>query len=196
MTVAGETVAAGARRSNWPLWRRQVGAVLGLELRKTFLRLGALPVLFLAAAPAGLLAVRAAVLIAAGRSDGLASETAAFAQIFQAFILRLGIFFGCVGIFTHLFRGELLQRTLHFYFLAPVRREVLVVGKYLAGLLAATVIFTLSTVASLFLIYAPDGAAGREYLLHGPGLAQLGAYAGVAALACAGYGAVFLVTGL
>jgi ABC-type transport system involved in multi-copper enzyme maturation permease subunit len=192
------TVAPGVIQSlpDWRLWRRQVAAVLGLELRKTFLRLGALPVLFLAAAPVGLLAARAAVLLAAGRSDSLASETAAFANIFQAFILRLGIFFGCVGIFTQLFRGELLQRTLHFYFLAPLRREVLLVGKYLAGLLAATAIFTIATAASLFLVYLPDGAAGREYLLHGPGFAQLGAYVGVAALACAGYGAVFLLMGL
>ncbi len=191
----GETVQP-IRAERWPLWRRQVAAILGLELRKTFLRLGALPVLFLAAAPVGLLAVRAAVMLTGGRTDGMAQETAAFANIFQAFILRLGIFFGCVGIFTHLFRGELLQRTLHFYLLAPLRREVLMVGKYLTGLLASALIFTSATAVALFLVYAPSGAAGREYLLHGPGLAQLGAYVGVAALGCAGYGAVFLVMGL
>ena len=39
--------------------------------------------------------------------------------------------------FTHLFRGEILGRTLHHYFLAPMPRSVLVVGKYLAGLLAS-----------------------------------------------------------
>ncbi len=65
-----------------------------------------------------------------------------FATVFQFFYLRLAIFFGCVGIFTNLFRGELLDKSLHFYLLAPIRREVLLVGKYLAGLIATVVIFT------------------------------------------------------
>ena len=50
-----------------------------------------------------------------------------FASVFQLFFLRLAIFFGCVGIFTNLFRGELLDKSLHFYLLAPIRREVLLV---------------------------------------------------------------------
>ena len=52
-----------------------------------------------------------------------------FASVFQFFYLRLAIFFGCVGIFTNLFRGELLDKSLHFYLLAPIRREVLLVGE-------------------------------------------------------------------
>jgi ABC-type transport system involved in multi-copper enzyme maturation permease subunit len=59
-----------------------------------------------------------------------------FAGVFQFFFLRLAIFFGCLGIFMNLFRGEILDRSLHFYFLAPIRREVLMTGKFLAGLLA------------------------------------------------------------
>ena len=54
------------------------------------------------------------------------------------------MFFGCVGIFTNLFRGEMLDKSLHFYLLTPVRREILLAGKYLAGLLATVVIFTAS----------------------------------------------------
>ncbi len=65
-----------------------------------------------------------------------------FAAVFQYFYLRLAIFFGCLGIFMNLFRGEMLDKTLHFWFLAPARREVLLAGKYLAGLIAAVVIFT------------------------------------------------------
>ena len=41
-------------------------------------------------------------------------------------------FFGCLGIFMNLFRGEMLDKTLHFWFLMPVRREVLLAGKYVA----------------------------------------------------------------
>ena len=36
----------------------------------------------------------------------------------------------------------MIDKSLHFYLLAPIRREVLLVGKYLAGLIATVVIFT------------------------------------------------------
>ena len=49
---------------------------------------------------------------------------------------------------------------------------------------------------SFLLIGRHFGAAGRDYILHGPGLSQLGSYMLVAALACVGYGAVFLMCGL
>lgn len=119
-----------------------------------------------------------------------------FATVFQFFFLRLAIFFGCVGIFTNLFRGELLDKSLHFYLLAPIRREVLLVGKYLAGLMATVVIFTTSTALQLLAIgWHLTGPAMTEYL-HGPGMRQIGAYLGVTALACLGYGSVFLAAGL
>ena len=119
-----------------------------------------------------------------------------FATVFQFFFLRLAIFFGCVGIFTNLFRGELLDKSLHFYLLAPIRREVLLVGKYLAGLIATVVIFTTSTALQLLAIgWHLTGPAMTEYL-HGPGMRQIGAYLGVTALACLGYGSVFLAAGL
>ena len=119
-----------------------------------------------------------------------------FATVFQFFYLRLAIFFGCVGIFTNLFRGELLDKSLHFYLLAPIRREVLLVGKYLAGLIATVVIFTVSTALQLLAIgWHLTGPAMTEYL-RGPGWSQIGAYLGVTALACLGYGSVFLAAGL
>src|SRR5580698_5500510 len=119
-----------------------------------------------------------------------------FASVFQLFFLRLAIFFGCVGIFTNLFRGELLDKSLHFYLLAPIRREVLLVGKYLAGLIATVVIFTTSTALQLLAVgWHLTGPAMTEYL-RGPGLGQIGAYLGVTALACLGYGSVFLAAGL
>jgi len=119
-----------------------------------------------------------------------------FATIFQFFYLRLAIFFGCVGIFANLFRGEMLDKSLHFYLLTPMRREVLLAGKYLSGLLAAVVIFTASTalqwVAMLWQFKGPVVVA----FLAGHGWGQLLSYLGITALACAGYGAVFLAAGL
>src|SRR4029077_18457371 len=77
--------------------------------------------------------------------ETLTQDTLVFATIFQVYFLRLAVFFGCVGIFTNLFRGEMLDKSLHFYLLAPMRREILMVGKYFAVLLAAVVTFTLGT---------------------------------------------------
>src|SRR5579863_5676357 len=74
----------------------------------------------------------------------LPEDSVIFAGVFQFFYLRLAIFFGCLGIFMNLFRGEILDKSLHFYFLAPIRREVLMVGKFLAGLLATCIIFVTS----------------------------------------------------
>ena len=53
-----------------------------------------------------------------------------FAIYYGGLILRTVVFFGCAWIFMNLFRGDIIDRSLHFYFLSPVRREVLVVGKY------------------------------------------------------------------
>ena len=90
----------------------------------------------------------------------------------------------------------MLERTLHYYFMSPVRREVLAVSKYLAGVVASIVFFCGSVALSYLFISAHWGAVFQEYLFHGPGLAQLGWYTLTAALACVGYGSVFLLTGL
>jgi hypothetical protein len=134
---------------------------------------------------------------ALGQSEGLGEDTVVFAGVFQFFYLRLAIFFGCLGIFMNLFRGELLDKSLHFYFLAPIRREVLMVAKYLAGLLAATVIFVTSEALQFMaLCWSFDATVLNNYLYHGHGLAHLAAYLGITALACIGYGSLFLAAGL
>lgn len=123
-------------------------------------------------------------------------DSAIFATVFQFFYLRLAIFFGCVGIFTNLFRGEMLDKSLHFYLLAPMRREVLLAGKYLAGLLAAVVIFTLGTAAQIAALswhFEPGQVAAY---MHATGWSDITSYLAVTALACAGYGSIFLAAGL
>jgi ABC-type transport system involved in multi-copper enzyme maturation permease subunit len=127
----------------------------------------------------------------------LGHESVMFAGVFQFFFLRLVIFFGCLGIFMNLFRGEVLDKSLHFYFLAPIRREVLMVGKFLAGLLATCTIFVtseaLQTIA--FLWHFPPSVRDA-YLYHNHGLENTAVYLGVTVLACVGYGAFFLVAGM
>jgi ABC-type multidrug transport system permease subunit len=78
----------------------------------------------------------------------LGEDSVVFAALFHFFFLRCGIFFGCMGIFSNLFRGEMLEKTLHYYYLTPLRRELLVAGKYLAGLASALVLFVGSTAIS------------------------------------------------
>jgi ABC-type transport system involved in multi-copper enzyme maturation permease subunit len=119
-----------------------------------------------------------------------------FAGVFQFFYLRLAIFFGCLGIFMNLFRGEMLDKTLHYWFLAPARREVLLAGKYAAGLIASTVIFTSGALLCFaILIWSHDPIEVQAYWQNG-GIAHAFWYAVAAVLGCIGYGSVFLAAGL
>jgi len=122
----------------------------------------------------------------------LEEDRAVFAMVFQNFYLRLAVFFGCLGIFVNLFRGKMMDKTL----LAPMRREVLLGGKYLAGLLAASLIFGLGALLSfrLMLWEKPPAELALFWQQHGP--AHAFAYTAAAVLACVGYGSVFLATGL
>ena len=179
---------------------RQIAAVIRLEWKKTFLSRRGFWVYLLALAPVGLTLLHAAFSSrsqAMGRrGHTLFQDTEVFAVMFQTYFLRLGIFFGAVGIFSNLFRGEMLEKTLHYYLLVPIRREWLVMGKYVSGLLVAVVLFTLSVAASMYLIGRHQGAAWEEFVLHGAGRAQLAEYLLITILACLGYGAVFLLSGL
>jgi ABC-type transport system involved in multi-copper enzyme maturation permease subunit len=127
----------------------------------------------------------------------LPEDSVVFAGVFQFFYLRLAIFFGCLGIFMNLFRGEILDKSLHFYFLAPVRREVLMVGKFLAGLLTTCVIFVTSELLQFIVFTWSFSPNVRDlYLYQNHGLMHAAAYLGVTALACLGYGAFFLAAGM
>ena len=85
-----------------------------------------------------------------------------------------------------------MERSLHFYLLSPVRRELLLLSKFVAGSFAALLLFVTHP-SPILLIYALFGTAGRDYVLDGPGLGQLEAYLAIIILACLGYGAVFLL---
>jgi ABC-type transport system involved in multi-copper enzyme maturation permease subunit len=129
--------------------------------------------------------------------NNLLRDSSMFAGVFQFFFLRLAIFFGCLGVFMNLFRGEILDRSLHFYFLAPIRREVLMIGKFLAGLIATCTIFVTSEIlqtAAFVWAYRPN--VRDLYLYQNHGLEHAAAYVGITVLACIGYGAFFLIAGM
>jgi hypothetical protein len=119
-----------------------------------------------------------------------------FAGVFQYFYLRLAIFFGCLGIFMNLFRGEMLDKTLHFWFLAPARREVLLAGKYGAGLIASTVIFAGGALLCFGILLWTHDAVEVQAYWQSSGIAHAFWYVAAAVLGCVGYGSVFLATGL
>ncbi|MBP1623541.1 MAG: hypothetical protein H6Q07_1561 [Acidobacteria bacterium] len=119
-----------------------------------------------------------------------------FAGVFQFFYLRLAIFFGCLGIFMNLFRGEMLDRTLHFWFLAPARREVLLLGKYGAGLIASTVIFAGGALLCFLVLLWTHNPVEVQAYWQSNGMAHSFWYVVSAALGCVGYGSVFLAAGL
>lgn len=129
-------------------------------------------------------------------SRNLEDDRRAFAGIFQVFYLRLAIFFGCLGIFMNLFRGEMLDKTLHFWFLAPVRREVLLAGKYLAGIVAAAVIFGGGALLAYGAMLWPHSGVDAQMFLQTAGWSHAFWYTAAAVLGCLGYGSVFLAAGL
>ncbi len=125
-----------------------------------------------------------------------ADDREVFAGVFQYFYLRLAIFFGCLGIFMNLFRGEMLDQTLHFWFLAPARREVLLLGKYLAGLIASVAIFSFGAAVCFMAMLWPQEPSQLAAFWPNMALSHLFWYCAAAALACVGYGSVFLAAGL
>ena len=119
-----------------------------------------------------------------------------FAGIFQYFYLRLAIFFGCLGIFMNFFRGEMLDRTLHYWFLVPARREVLLAGKYGAGLIASIVIFAGGALLCFGVLLLLQNPAEVQAYWQAAGWAHAFWYTTAAVLGCVGYGSVFLAAGL
>jgi ABC-type transport system involved in multi-copper enzyme maturation permease subunit len=194
-----ETIKPAAAHPDWPLWLRQIRAVLRIDIKKNFWGKRALLLYLFAAIPV-LLMFMLVVFDQNAEEDirrRWSSALEVFGYIYEALVLRTMVFFGCAWIFMNLFRGEVVDKSLHYYFLAPLRREVLVAGKYFSGLLAAIVLFTLTTAGSLFFLYYARGyPANMDYLIDGPGMGQVLTYLGITVLACLGYGAVFLVIGL
>lgn len=179
------------RKQPWGLWWLQARRTVRIEVRRNLFSIRAWWIYFLAFVPTAIILIH--LLFESHPSFAMNDDTSVLAGIVQFYYIRLGIFFGCLGIFSRLIRGEMVERSLHFYLLAPVRREVLLLAKYVAGAFTALVLFGTAIVADFAFIYVGFGPAGRDYVFQGPGLAQLEAYLAVTILGCLGYGAVFLL---
>lgn len=180
------------RELPWRLWMTQLNAVVRLETRRNLFSFRGAWVYFLAFAPTAIIFAHA-ITPHSRRWDPLDEDTHVLASIFQFYYVRLGIFFGALGIFARLIRGEMIERSLHYALLSPVRREVMLLGKFVAGAVRSLLLFEAGVIASFLLVYAHHGNAGWQYVLDGPGLSQLVSYITITALACLGYGSVFLL---
>jgi ABC-type transport system involved in multi-copper enzyme maturation permease subunit len=175
----------------WGLWGIQAYRLTRIELRRNLFSWKATWIYFLAFVPTFIIFIH--LLVDHHPVSEMSNDTNILAGIIQLYYIRLGVFFGCLGIFSRLIRGEMIERSLHFYLLSPVRREVLLLAKFASGSIAAVLLFASATILDFALMYLGFGAAGRDYIFNGPGLGQLGAYLAIIVLACLGYGAVFLL---
>jgi ABC-type transport system involved in multi-copper enzyme maturation permease subunit len=177
----------------WNVWSRQTLTIMAVELKRYILARRWLGVYAAAIAPVALLT---AVAVFAPRDlNSISDRSQMYAIFYQTYALRTSIFFSCAIVFSQLFRGEILEKTLHFYLLSPVRREVIAAGKYLAGIVAIGLLFSVSTILTNILIYVPT-TTWPTFFLEGDGLGYLARYVGVTVLACVAYGSVFMFTGL
>jgi ABC-type transport system involved in multi-copper enzyme maturation permease subunit len=185
-----------ARPDRWPLWRRQILVLVRQEVGRSLFSRRALLVYILVAMPL-MVAILRAMFIPDRLLVEVSGTTRDFAEMYRIFMLRFVIFFGCAGFFIQAFRGEILDRSLHYLMLAPVRREVLVLGKYLGALVTALVVFLPATAVIYVLFYLPHGLSTcASFILSGGGLANLLSYLAIIALAAMGWGAVFLLLGI
>jgi ABC-type transport system involved in multi-copper enzyme maturation permease subunit len=182
------------RQQPWSLWWIQSRRFARIEIRRNLFTRRAWWVYFLAFIPVVIILIH--LLVDKHSGADLSEDTQVLAGVVQLYYIRLGIFFGCLGIFSRLIRGEMIERSLHYYLLSPVRREVILLAKFFAGAVSAVMVFGAAMIADFALMYAGYGAAGQDYMLHGPGLGQIEAYLLITVLACLGYGSIFLLLSL
>ncbi len=181
---------------DWKLRAAQVAAVLRLEIKRILIGRRSVGVLLFSLFPV-VIAFLTLLFSPAGFFESGGGPGVVFAVLFRTVYLRLIIFFGCVLLFTNLFRGEVLEGTLHYYFLAPAPRWVLVIGKFMGGVLAAFMTFFFTAGATFLIMHANSGSEMlNRFIWNGPGLSHLASYGLVTLMAVIGYGAVFLLAGL
>src|SRR6266513_4031806 len=154
-TVDIKPANVGKQLLPWSLWGRQVRAIFRLEIQKNFFGRRSILLYLLALLPIFPLSILALFTPPSREWQDFTQYHMIYAVLYGGLILRTVVFFGCAWIFMNLFRGELVDRSLHYYFLSAMRREVLVVGKYLSGLVTAIILFVGTTVASMMLLFFP-----------------------------------------
>ncbi len=180
------------------LWGRQLSAIIRIEIGKSLFSRSSIVAY-------GLISIPILLIVVWGlaqdnwdtRDHDIEQARRIYSYIYAGLILGAVVFFGCASIFTTLFRGEMLNSSIHYYLLIPVRRSILVFGKYLAGLFSAFILFGTTTVVCYLLLYVPYGVTQLiADLTNSVAIPQMLNYLGITFLASLGYGALFMMTGL
>lgn len=185
-----------------PFARRagQAAVAFQIEVGQQLRGLGTVGLVLLALLPSLPWAVAWVVRATMGGGPSLADTTTVYAGLFLGFVLPLVLFFACVVVFTGVARRDVRLRTLHHYLLCPLRREVLLAGRFAAGVAISFAFLGAGTVLAYLLAYGQllgvERFAVEHFFAAGPGIAHLATYLAVALLGCVGYGAVFTALGL
>src|SRR5215216_4358629 len=94
--------------AEWHKWWTQFLVIAKMEYRRNVFTKRGLWIYFLALAPVFIIAAHG-LESPMGRRCNMSEDTKILAGIIMYFYVRLGIFFGCLGLFTWLFRGEIVQ---------------------------------------------------------------------------------------
>ena len=167
---------------------RQIGGVMRLELKKTFLSRRGWWIYFLALGPVAITLLHWLVESRMGQRTGrhsIGEDSIIFAGMFLFYYLRAGIFFGCMGIFRPLPRGDAGKDAA---LLLPDALAARVAGgRQVPGRTGGGGDpLRRQRGAGIFTIGKHFGPAWTDYLVHGPGLSQLGSYVLVTVLASSG----------
>lgn len=193
---------AGAAPGGSLLRRRlaQAAVMFRIEVGQQLRGLGPLGLAILALLPSLPWTIAWVLRAAFGEGWSLADTVGRFAIGFQGFVLPMVLFFACVVVFAGVARRDVRQRTRHHYLLCPVRREVLLAGRFAAGVAVAFAFLGAGTVLAYALAYlqllGTERFAVERFFGAGPGLSHLGVYLAVVLLGAIGYGAVFTALGL
>lgn len=177
-------------------WARQLGRLVRMDYPYHFFTRRSIWLYLLAFAPIAISAIYASVQLYRGPFNTLGNEVLSFAGTMQLLYLRFLVFFGCLAVGTFLVRGEVLSKTLHYYYLAPIRRELFYISRFVVGWIATSTVFAISVTASYLLVMGHRGSRFWNFFWQGQGFANLMDYLLMTVLACAGYGAVFLLASL
>src|SRR5258708_1216029 len=93
----------------WQLWTAQLRWLIQSEVKRNFLKRRSIWIYLVAFARMVILLL----MIFQATPKGAASiqdTTNLMAFLFQIYFLHMGIFIGCLGIFTWLFRGEIVEK--------------------------------------------------------------------------------------
>src|SRR4029453_9250084 len=104
----------------WTLWLRQIAAILRLEVEKNFLSRRSILIYLIAFLPLFPLLILAVFTPPGNEWKDFQKYATIYSILYNGLILRTVVFFGCAWIFMNLFRGELVDRSLHYYFLSAV----------------------------------------------------------------------------